>query len=150
MVAWASGHILQQMPSGNTWFGHGFDSVWRVVPPFGPDQFEAAHAHNELLQQFYAYGVIGVGIFGGMYGSLYRQIRKLVTGPTKRTFFFALLLFVLVRGLADTDRFDLSLPMWAVLMVSALIEDERTGSDRPFASAGIGQHLELRLQPTGQ
>ncbi len=36
------------------WFGHGFHSVWKVIPPFGPDQFEARHAHNELLQQFLA------------------------------------------------------------------------------------------------
>jgi O-antigen ligase len=48
------------------WIGHGFDSVWKVVPTFGPDQFEAAHAHNELLQQFYAYGLIGIGMFAGI------------------------------------------------------------------------------------
>ena len=42
------------------WIGHGFHSVWKVIPPFGPDQFEPRHAHNELLQQFYAYGVAGI------------------------------------------------------------------------------------------
>jgi len=42
------------------WIGHGFDSAWKVIPPFGRDQFEPAHAHNELLQQFYAYGLVGV------------------------------------------------------------------------------------------
>lgn len=110
------------------WVGHGFDSVWKVVPPFGPEQFEAPHAHNELLQQFYAYGVIGVGIFAGLYWSLYRQIRRLVSGPIK-TFLFTFLLVVLVRGLAETDRFDLSLPMWAVLLVSALIDHEQVRND---------------------
>lgn len=106
------------------WLGHGFDGVWKVVPPFGPDMFQAPHAHNELLQQFYAYGVIGICLFIGIYGSLFKQIRRLPPSPA-RTFFFTILLFVLVRGLADTERFDLSLPLWAVLMVSALIEAAR-------------------------
>ena len=107
------------------WIGHGFDSAWKVVPPFGPDQFEAAHAHNELLQQFYAYGLVGVCMFTGVYLSFYMHIRSLTKGPL-RTFFFAFLLFVLVRGGADTERFDLSLPMWAIVMLSLLIERART------------------------
>src|SRR6185437_8302520 len=86
------------------WIGHGFDSAWKVIPPFGPDQFEAAHAHNELLQQFYAYGLVGIFIFVGIYSSIYRHIRRLAPSPVK-TFFFAFLLFVLVRGMADTERF---------------------------------------------
>jgi O-antigen ligase len=103
------------------WIGHGFDSVWNVIPPFGPDKFEAPHAHNELIQQFYAYGIVGIGLFAAIYGSLYRQIRRLAAGPF-RTFCFAFLLFVLVRGLADTERFDLSLPLWAIVIFSLLIE----------------------------
>ena len=103
------------------WIGHGFDSVWNVIPPFGPDQFEAAHAHNELLQQFYAYGVVGVLLFLMIYWSIFRHIRRLNTGAV-RTFLFAFLIFILVRGTADTDRFDLSLPMWAILMLSLLVE----------------------------
>jgi len=106
------------------WFGHGFNSVWGIVPPFGPDKFEAAHAHNELLQQFYAYGAIGVSIFAGYYFSLYRQARKLASPPW-RVFLFAFLVFFLVRGFADTERFDLSLPMWAGLLISELIEHQR-------------------------
>jgi exopolysaccharide production protein ExoQ len=102
------------------WIGHGFDSAWMVIPPFGPDKFEAAHAHNEPLQQFYAYGAVGILMFVGIYFSLYRHIRTLAKGPL-RTFFFAFLIFVLVRGGADTERFDLSLPMWAIVMISLLI-----------------------------
>lgn len=107
------------------WIGHGFDSVWKVIPPFGPDQFEAAHAHNELLQQFYAYGVVGIAMFAGVYFSFYRHIRRLTKGPF-RTFLIAFLLFVLVRGTADTERFDLSLPMWAFVMFSLLIDQACT------------------------
>ncbi len=63
------------------WIGHGFHSVWKVVPPFG--NFEARHAHNELLQQFYAYGLVGLFMIIGLYGSFYRQIWKLSQGPLK-------------------------------------------------------------------
>lgn len=106
------------------WIGHGFDSAWKVIPPFGRDQFEAAHAHNELLQQFYAYGLVGVALLFGIYFSIFRHIRRLGAGPT-RSFFLAFLIFVLVRGLADTERLDLSLPLWAILLVSLLVEQAR-------------------------
>jgi O-antigen ligase len=108
------------------WIGHGFHAVWNVIPPFG--DFEARHAHNELIQQFYAYGVVGVCMLGGLYGSFYRQVRK-VSAPSMRTFWFALLLFVLVRGLTDTEPFDLSLPLWAMVMISVLIENRQAKSD---------------------
>ncbi|MEI9979816.1 MAG: O-antigen ligase family protein [Edaphobacter sp.] len=101
------------------WIGHGFHSVWKVIPPFG--DFEARHAHNELLQQFYAYGAVGIFIMVGLYGSFYQQIRRFATGSL-RTFCFALLLFVLVRGLADTEVFDFSFPLWAIVMFSLLLE----------------------------
>jgi exopolysaccharide production protein ExoQ len=101
----------------------------KVIPPFGPDEFQAAHAHNELLQMFYAYGAVGVCMFIGIYGSIYRHIRRIASGPAK-TFFFAFLLFILVRGTADTERFDFSLPMWAIVMVSLLIEDARASEER--------------------
>jgi O-antigen ligase len=102
------------------WFGHGFHSVWNVIPPYGPDQFEIRHAHNELLQQFYAYGVVGIALFFGIYISFFRQIRRLPRGIL-RTFLFSFLVFILVRGLADTDAFDLSLPLWTIILFSALM-----------------------------
>jgi hypothetical protein len=116
------------------WIGHGFDSAWNVIPPFGPDQFEAAHAHNEILQQFYAYGLVGIVMFIGIYSSIYRHIRRLAAGPVK-TFFLAFLLFVLVRGIADTERFDLSLPLWAIVMISLLVEHARATDDDAIAES---------------
>lgn len=113
------------------WIGHGFDSAWKVIPPFGPDQFEAAHAHNELIQQFYAYGIVGVCLFMGIYWSLYRHICRMTRGPQK-TFFLALLIFILVRGIADTDRLDLSLPLWAIIMISHLIAQAHPADERAF------------------
>ena len=108
------------------WIGHGFHSVWKVIPPFG--EFEARHAHNELLQQFYAYGVAGVAMVIALYGSFYRQIRKLPPVPLK-TFFLSLLVFVLIRGLGDTEAFDLSLPLWAVALMGTMLSEFRTANE---------------------
>lgn len=112
------------------WIGHGFDSVWKVVPPFGPDQFEAGHAHNELLQQFYAYGVVGICMVTGIYFSLYTQVHRLAKGSL-RTLLLAFLLFVLVHGGAEAGRFDLLLPLWAVILLSPLIEEARAKQHEP-------------------
>lgn len=111
------------------WIGHGFDSWWKVVPPFGGDQFEARHAENEVLQQFYAYGVAGVVVLAGLYGSLFRRIRGLGSGST-RILFESLLIFIVVRGLAEADPFDLLLPLWVVVMISFLVEDARGSPER--------------------
>jgi exopolysaccharide production protein ExoQ len=104
------------------WIGHGFHSVWKIIPPFG--SFEARHAHNELLQQFYAYGVVGVCMLAGVYTAVFREIRKLPANSLK-TFFFGLLLFILVRGLADTEVFDLSLPLWSIVLIGSILQKER-------------------------
>jgi exopolysaccharide production protein ExoQ len=125
------GEAIQQ-----PWIGHGFHAVWKVIPPFG--DFEARHAHNELIQQFYAYGVVGICMLGGLYGSFYRQTRKLSV-PSMRTFWFALLLFVLIRGLTDTEPFDLSLPLWAIVMISILIEDKQTMAEKESVGNFVGQ-----------
>ena len=101
------------------WIGHGFNSIWKVVPPFG--DFEARHAENELLQQFYAYGVVGIGLLIGLYGSLYRQVRKLPRGSA-RIFFVSMLLFFVVRGFAEAEPFDLLLPLWAIVLISLLTD----------------------------
>ncbi|MGB8537026.1 MAG: O-antigen ligase family protein [Acidobacteriaceae bacterium] len=108
------------------WFGHGFHSVWKVIPPFG--LFEARHAHNELLQQFYAYGVAGVFMMIALYTSFYRHVKKLSASPLK-ALMFSFLVFVLVRGLADTEPFDLSLPLWAMILFSAIMNEIRADHD---------------------
>jgi exopolysaccharide production protein ExoQ len=108
------------------WIGHGFHSVWKVIPPFG--DFEARHAHNEIIQQFYAYGVVGIVMLVGLYGSFYRQIKKLSQSPLK-TLLLGLLVFVVVRGFADTEAFDLSFPLWAIVMFAAIMsQSQRTAA----------------------
>jgi exopolysaccharide production protein ExoQ len=113
--------------------GHGFDSMWKVVPPFGPEKFEARHAENELLTQFYAYGAVGVCLLIGIYGSLYRQMRRLPRGPV-RIVFLSLLLFVVVRGLAEAEAFDLLLPLWSIVLISLLLEHAVSLSDATSTS----------------
>ena len=102
------------------WFGNGFDALWKVMPPFGPDQFEARHAENELLQQFFAYGAAGVALLIGIYGSLYRGIRRLAMSR-ERLVLTTLLLFIVIRGFAEAEPFDLLLPLWAITVFSTLL-----------------------------
>ena len=124
--AWVANEVIEK-----PWFGHGFDSLWKVMPPFGSDAFEARHAENEVLQQIYAYGALGVVMLCGLYGSFYRKIRRLGRGPV-RVALTSLLLFVLVRGLAEAEPFDLLLPLWAIVLFSVLIECMEYG-DEPVA-----------------
>jgi hypothetical protein len=125
------------------WVGHGFDSWWKVVPPFGIDKFEARHAENELLQQLYAYGAAGVVLLAGIYGSLYRQMRKLKRGPTKMLF-LSFLIFIVVRGLAEADAFDLLLPLWSIVVISFLIEQARSAQQETSEIQALyPSHLEM-------
>jgi exopolysaccharide production protein ExoQ len=110
------------------WIGHGFDSWWKVVPPFGNEMFEARHAENELLQQLYVFGVAGVVLLIGIYYSLFRQICKLERGRehgSVRALFISMLVFILVRGLAVADSFDLLLPLWCVVLISVIVDRGR-------------------------
>lgn len=112
-VIWATSlEIALEKP----WIGHGFYSFRWTVPLFG--DFEAGHAHNELLQQFFAYGVLGVAVVVILYWVFFRQIRATPSCGLK-TLALALLIFALVRGLVDTERFDLSYPLWLIALLSA-------------------------------
>ena len=115
------------------WLGNGFDALWKVMPPFGPDQFEARHAENEVLQQFFAYGAAGVVLLVGLYGSLYRRARKIAQQPL-RVMFYTILIFVIVRGLAEAEPFDLLLPLWAITLFSAIAEISLTSKSESPAS----------------
>jgi len=111
--------------------GNGIDAMWKVAPPFGGEMFEARHAENEVLQQFFAYGVIGLAMLVGIYGSLWRRFRR-VADRSDRTAFIALLLFVLVRGFAEAEPFDLLLPLWMITAVTLLLR----GSIHPTQQNG--------------
>lgn len=124
------------------WLGHGFDSMWGVIPLFGT--FEARHAENELLEQFYSYGVAGVLILTGIYGSLYRSIRRRASGDVK-VILTSILLFIVVRGFAEAEPFDLLLPVWSVVLISMLTVCENTLVCTQLLPSSAG--AQLRLAP---
>ena len=97
------------------WFGHGIYSFRALIPAFG--DFEAVHAHNEFLQQFFDYGLAGVLIVAGIYWSFCRQAWR-APASELRTLALTLLLFALVRGLTDTTNFGLSYPLWLLTALS--------------------------------
>jgi hypothetical protein len=109
------------------WFGNGFDAMWKIAPPFGGDLFEARHAENELLQQFFAYGLCGIVLLLGVYASLYRQIR-MIRKESQYGLLIGLLIYVVVRGLAEAEPFDLLLPLWLVTVLAFLIHAETSRS----------------------
>lgn len=113
--AWTLDASLQR-----PWFGNGFDAMWKVAPPFGSGQYEPRHAENELLQQFFAYGMCGVVLLIGIYGSLFRRIRALPHAPM-RIALTSFLIYVAVRGLAEAEPFDLLLPLWLVTVFALLL-----------------------------
>ena len=115
-------YVVNALPE-HLFIGHGFDSMWNVVPPFGT--FEARHAENEVLEQLYSYGIAGVVILAGVYGSLYRNIRRFADARW-RTIGISAILFVVIRGIAEAEPFDLLLPLWMIVLFSALLEHPET------------------------
>jgi exopolysaccharide production protein ExoQ len=115
--AWA----IEKIPD-SPWAGHGFDSMWKVMPPFGMDAFQARHAENELLQQLYAYGIAGTILFVGVYISLFRSFQRSPDNKV-RPLLKAFLLFILIRGLAEAEPFDLLLPVWALMLLAAVAQE---------------------------
>lgn len=97
------------------WLGHGFDSFRWVFPPI--DHFQPWQAHNEFLQQFFAYGVTGVLVVGGVYCAFYRQVHLSIQSSLKHLA-MAMLILAVVRGLVDTDRFELCFPLWLMTLLS--------------------------------
>ena len=97
--------------------GNGFYSYRFVVPPIG--KFEAQQAHDELLQQFFSFGAVGVIFTIALYWIFFRQIRRAAPGHLK-TLAATLLIFALIRGLTDAQNFDLTFPLWLMAMLSIL------------------------------
>jgi O-antigen ligase len=97
--------------------GNGFYSYRFVVPPIG--KFEAQQAHDELLQQFFSFGAIGVLLTIALYWIFFRQIHRTVPSHLK-TLAYTLLLFAVIRGLTDAQNLDLTFPLWLITMLSIL------------------------------
>jgi exopolysaccharide production protein ExoQ len=108
--------------------GNGFYSYRFVVPPFGT--FEAQQAHDDLLQQFFSFGAVGVLLTIAIYWLFFRQIRRSPRSHLK-TLSATLLLFALIRGLTDTQIVDLSLPLWLMTMLSILLAAQTSSLHLP-------------------
>jgi exopolysaccharide production protein ExoQ len=115
--------------------GNGFYSYRFVVPHFGT--FEAQQAHDDLLQQFFSFGAVGALLTIAIYWIFFRQIRRSPPSNLK-TLSATLLLFALIRGLTDTQIFDLSFPLWLMTMLSILLAAQ-TSSLHP--SIGTAEKL---------
>jgi exopolysaccharide production protein ExoQ len=110
--------IALSMGLERPWFGHGIYSFRSVVPAIGI--FQPVHAHNEFLQQFFEFGLVGVIVVALIYWSLYRQA-WLAPKSALRSLCIALLIFSLVRGLADAIGFGLSYPLWLMAGLSIVL-----------------------------
>jgi O-antigen ligase len=119
--------------------GYGFYAYRFVVPPFGT--FEATHAHNEILQQFFALGALGVVLVIGLYWTIFRQIRR-APPSTLKTFAATVLIFALVHGITDTLPFDLSFLLWLMAMFSILLAAQ---SAQPLPPAALADSVDHQL-----
>jgi exopolysaccharide production protein ExoQ len=104
------------------WLGHGFYSFRFVIPAIGT--FEPWQAHNELLQQFFCYGMIGVTIVVGLYWSFMRELRN-ARHRECATLAAAIMLFAVIRGLVDTERFDTNYPLWLLTLFILVLQAPR-------------------------
>lgn len=101
--------VAFSMSLEHPWIGHGLYSFRALMPAFG--SFQPWHAHNELLQQFFEFGLLGVAITIGAYVALLRCARR----DRERSFgklAWVIVIFCAIHGFADTANFGLSLPLW--------------------------------------
>jgi exopolysaccharide production protein ExoQ len=91
------------------WIGHGLYSFRSLIPTFW--KFEPWHAHNEILQQFFELGLLGVIVAVGLHLSLVVAARR---SPSRLygKLAIVLTLFAVIHGLSDTVIFGMSLPLW--------------------------------------
>jgi O-antigen ligase len=108
------------------WLGHGFYSYRWLAPPL--HDFQPWQAHNELLQQFFCYGILGIIVTIALYCALFLQAYRSSESRLSRLA-TALLILAIVRGLVDTERFDLSFPLWLMAVVSISM-----AKTRPFSA----------------
>jgi exopolysaccharide production protein ExoQ len=123
-VLWA---VAFSMSMQRPWLGHGIYSFRALIPSFGA--FQAVHAHNEMLQQFFEYGAAGVAIVVALYFSFYRLARRAQPGSL-RNLALTLLVFALIRGLTDTTNFGLSYPLWLLAALSVCLSNAEPLQER--------------------
>ncbi|WP_263356194.1 O-antigen ligase family protein [Acidicapsa ligni] len=109
--------------------GHGFYSFRALIPAFG--SFEPWHAHNELLQEFFEYGLLGVVVTIGIYLSLISAAKRftakmlVAASNTSRPYgklATVVILFAIIHGLTESVNFGLSIPLWLFAALAIVLE----------------------------
>lgn len=91
------------------WIGHGLYSFRFLIPAFG--DFEPWHAHNELIQIFFEFGLIGLALAIAVHWKFWRFVRSLPQCGA-RLLAVSVFIFALLHGLTDTVLFGFSYPLW--------------------------------------
>jgi O-antigen ligase len=108
---WASSwEIAAEKP----WIGHGFYSYRSIVPFFG--EFEAWQAHNDLLQQFFSYGTVGLLLACAVYISFLRYLRRSRSSP-EVDLGYCIFVFGLIHGLTEANHIDLAIPVRLIVLL---------------------------------
>lgn len=110
------------------WIGHGFYSFRALIPAFG--SFEPWHAHNELLQEFFEYGLLGVIVTAGLYIALVSAAKRFAARmPDARStlapysrLVSVVVLFAIIHGLAESVNFGLTIPLWLFAALGVALE----------------------------
>ncbi len=71
------GLVIECCAAESPWLGNGIDAMKVRLRLAASCLAEARHAENELLQQFFAYGVAGIVMLIAIYGSLWRRVRTI-------------------------------------------------------------------------
>jgi exopolysaccharide production protein ExoQ len=104
------------------WLGSGFYSFRALIPDLGG--YQARHAHNELLQQFFELGLLGVFVSVGLYVSFFLAARRDVQSPYRRLI-FTILVFVMVHGLTETVSFGFTVPLWIFASMAIALQQPK-------------------------
>jgi len=102
--------------------GSGFYSFRSLVPSLGT--YQSWHAHNEWLQQFFEYGLLGVFVSVGLYLSFFLAARSYIQSPYRRLI-FTILLFAMVHGLTETVNFGLTVPFWLLASLAVALQQTK-------------------------
>ena len=110
------------------WIGHGFYSFRALIPAFG--SFEPWHAHNELLQEFFEYGLLGVVTTVGLYLTLMFAAKRFSTRALGANVLGSygklasvVVLFAIIHGLTESVNFGLSIPLWLFAALAIAMEE---------------------------
>lgn len=102
--------------------GYGLLSFRDYLPKVS--HMQAPHAHNEWLNAWFQYGVVGVALVTMIYISFYtlaRRAARISCLQQESTLAFVLLLFVLVRGVTEAHITSLVFPLPLMMLMIGLL-----------------------------